>query len=151
MKRLSLAFAAGLAVMALAASQPAAARDHGHGHGYGHGYDHGYDHGWHGGPHVSLSFNVWRGGYWNHGWYGSRFGWWWVVPSAGYYYYSAPIYPYPNYYEPPRVIVQQQPVPATGVPPQQYWYHCDDPEGYYPYVSECRHDWRQVPATPPGK
>lgn len=141
MKRLFFALAAGLALLALAAARPALARDHWHGH----------DRGWHGGPRVSLNIGVWRGGYWHHGWYGSRFGWWWVVPSYGYYYYSAPVYPYPDYYQPPTVIVQQQPPPVTGVPPQQYWYHCDDPEGYYPYVSECRHDWSQVPVTPPGK
>jgi hypothetical protein len=34
-------------------------------------------------------------------------------------------------------------------PPPTYWYACDDPPGYYPYVPQCPGGWRQVPATPP--
>lgn len=141
MKRFSLALAAGVAFAALAMAQPAAADHWRHG-GYGHG-----------GPRVSLNIDVWRGGYWHRGYYGPRYGWWWVVPSAGYYYYPRPIYPYPDYYQPSTVIVEQAapPPPVTGVPPQQYWYYCENPDGYYPYVSECRVQWRPVPVTPPGQ
>jgi len=29
------------------------------------------------------------------------------------------------------------------------WYYCDSSKTYYPYVSECKEGWREVPATPP--
>jgi hypothetical protein len=140
MKLTYLAIAAGLVLGGLAGA-PAVRADGWHHHG-GH---------WHGGPHssVSISIGTWRGGYWHHGYYGPRYGWWWVVPT-GYYYYPEPVYPYPDYYRPPVVVVEREaPPPVVGVPPQQYWYRCDDPDGYYPYVPECRGEWKKVPATPP--
>lgn len=129
----ALALAGGLA-MTVSASAPAFARDHWHG---------GYHGGWHG------DYGAWRHGYWNHGWRGDRFGWWWTV-GPDYYYYAEPVYPYPDPYVPPAVIVQAPPQP-TGVPPAQSWYYCDSPKGYYPYVSSCSVEWRQVPVTPPGE
>jgi hypothetical protein len=90
---------------------------------------------------------VWHGGGWHHDFHGGRLGWWWVV-GPHWYFYNAPIYPYPDPYVPPVVIVQ--PPPATGVPHAQSWYYCDDPQGYYPYVNECRGPWRAVPTSPPG-
>jgi hypothetical protein len=70
-------------------------------------------------------------------------------------------YPYPYYYGPPPVIYAPPPVvyapppvvytppPAPVVAPQaQTWYYCDNPKGYYPYVSQCASGWRQVPARP---
>ena len=141
MKRSLLALLAGAALAGSVSLPAQAAHDHWH-----HGD-------WHGGPRLSLNVDVWRGGYWHRGWYGPRYGWWWVVPSAGYYYYSEPVYPYPDYYRPSTVVIERDssPPPVTGVPAQQYWYYCRDPDGYYPYVSECRGEWRQVPVTPPGK
>jgi hypothetical protein len=65
-----------------------------------------------------------------------------------------PAYPYPYYYGPPPVIYAPPPVvytppPAPVVAPQaQTWYYCDNPQGYYPYVSQCGSGWRQVPARP---
>jgi outer membrane protein OmpA-like peptidoglycan-associated protein len=47
----------------------------------------------------------------------------------------------PDYLPPPE---------GNGPPPEQFWYYCDDPQGYYPYVVFCSHDWQPVPATPPG-
>ena len=90
----------------------------------------------------------WNHGYWHHGYYGSRFGWWWVV-GPSWYFYSYPVYPY--WYPPERteVIVVEQPQPS-GPPPQAYWYWCDDPKGYYPYVAQCPGGWEPVPATPPA-
>jgi hypothetical protein len=36
---------------------------------------------------------------------------------------------------------------ATYAPPQaQYWAYCRNPQGYYPYVSECSEGW--LPVTP---
>jgi hypothetical protein len=45
----------------------------------------------------------------------------------------------------PTTAVQQ----TSGVAPTQYWYYCDAPKGYYPYVQSCSANWRQVPTTPP--
>ncbi len=30
------------------------------------------------------------------------------------------------------------------------WYYCNNPPGYYPYVSACNGPWRQVPTAPPA-
>jgi hypothetical protein len=37
----------------------------------------------------------------------------------------------------PQVYVQQP-------EPQQYWYYCENPKGYYPNVPQCRNEWLQV-------
>lgn len=72
---------------------------------------------------------------------------WWGAP-----YYSAPYYPY---YAPPPVIVQEhqpeiyvQPAPQSDAP--VYWYFCRDPEGYYPYVTQCPKGWLKVVPSPPS-
>jgi len=86
------------------------------------------------------------------GGFGFGFGFWdpWWGWDAGYWGYTYPYYyypPYPAYYAPPPVPPAQGPVQATGAPPPQSWYYCDDPQGYYPYVQNCSSAWRQV--TPP--
>lgn len=88
----------------------------------------------------------WDHGYWHHGWYGGRMGWWWVV-GPSWHYYEYPFYPYWGSYS-SRVVVVEQPAP-TGPPPTAYWYWCDEPKGYYPYVAQCAGGWTPVPATPP--
>jgi hypothetical protein len=88
------------------------------------------------------------------------------VPYPGYYYphpgyyYPPPYYPYP-YYPPvvavpaqPPVYIEQgsiQPTPqqAPATPESYYWYHCDKPDGYYPYIRECPGGWQKVAPTPP--
>ena len=45
----------------------------------------------------------------------------------------------------PTTAVQQ----TSGVAPTPYWYYCDAPKGYYPYVQSCSAGWRQVPTMPP--
>ena len=62
-------------------------------------------------------------------------------------------YPYPTY---PPVVVQPSPPAQVYVQPQQappaesYWYYCENPKGYYPYVSQCPKGWMQVvPGTKP--
>ena len=91
---------------------------------------------------------LWRGGRWYHSSHGGRFGWWWVAGGA-WYFYPAPVYPYPNPYEPPvAVIVPQAPATVTAPPPPQNWYYCDASKGYFPYVPTCSGGWRAVPATP---
>ncbi|MGZ5007365.1 MAG: hypothetical protein ACXWE9_01205 [Methylobacter sp.] len=79
------------------------------------------------------------------------------------FYFGAPLYPYPYYrdpfyypYYPPTVItvpatppvyIQQSP-PATQQYPSGYWYYCNNPEGYYPYIKECPKGWQQVEPIP---
>jgi hypothetical protein len=96
-------------------------------------------------------FNRWRSGHWNHGYHDGRLGWWWVVSDL-WYFYPQLVYPYPDPYTPPPVVVVQ-PTPQVQVPsappPTQYWYYCDQAKGYYPYVPNCPGGWRMVPATPP--
>jgi hypothetical protein len=69
-------------------------------------------------------------------------------------------YPPPYVYAPPPAVVYTPPpvVYAPSAPAQpayasqsaQAWYYCDNPKGYYPYVTSCSTEWRQVPATPPA-
>lgn len=90
-------------------------------------------------------FNVWRGGRWYHGHHDSRLGWWWIVGGL-WYFYPAPVYPYPDPYQPPVVAV---PPPPAAAPQTQYWYYCPNPAGYYPYVARCRVRWQPVEAASP--
>ncbi|HEX3483451.1 MAG TPA: hypothetical protein VHT51_00230, partial [Micropepsaceae bacterium] len=38
--------------------------------------------------------------------------------------------------------------PPDAPPPEASWYHCSNPEGYYPYVQSCDGEWQAVPVTP---
>lgn len=111
-----------------------------------------------GGSHVFFGVNVGVGpAYWGYG-YGYRgYGYWgprywgpgvWWGPSA--WWWGAPYY-----YPAPATVIQQPPVyvqPAPSSEEQQYWYYCQNPQGYYPYVKECPKGWMKVvpPAAPPG-
>jgi hypothetical protein len=112
---------------------------------------------------------VWTGGRWHHDWHGGRFGWWWDIGGV-WYFYPEPVYPYPTYVTnevfidpvppPPAIVVAPPPpppppapvvvqvAPQPTAPPPQFWYYCDNPAGYYPYVASCSTPWREVPATP---
>ncbi len=94
-----------------------------------------------------YDYNAWRHGYWYHGSRSGRFAWWWYAGGI-WYPYAAPVYPYPNPYVPPTVIVQQTPPAQPLPPPAQSWYYCPNPQGYYPYVPQCSVPWQPVPATP---
>jgi hypothetical protein len=83
-------------------------------------------------------------------WHGYYRGWgpgiFWGVPIV----VGPLLYPFGRYPSPP-VVVQQPPV---YVQPQQedaaYWYYCENPKGYYPYVSSCPSGWMKVvPNTNP--
>jgi hypothetical protein len=104
---------------------------------------------WHGGG--------WQGGNWHGG--GWRGGWWGptVVIGAGpwwypYYGYGYPYaYPYANSAYPPPVIVDNAPqtyIEQDAQTPQQDWYYCQNPQGYYPYISECPSGWQPVAPQP---
>lgn len=74
--------------------------------------------------------------------------WGWGAPYP-YSPYAAP------YYAAPPVIVQQPPAYVAPEPPQApaYWYYCQSPQGYFPYVQQCPQGWMQVvpPAAPPAR
>ncbi|HZK89604.1 MAG TPA: hypothetical protein VFC56_05595 [Stellaceae bacterium] len=79
----------------------------------------------------------WRGGRWYLGRQGDRYGWWWVVPGYDWYAYDVPVYPSPAY---PNPEYPDAPVSSY------YWYYCQSPAGYYPYVQQCPTPWRPIPA-----
>ena len=102
---------------------------------------------------------VWHGGAWRH----TSHGWFWVVGGV-YYSYPVPIYPwpllvssvvleYPLVY--PVVAVASTPTVVVRPPlvveaQPQYWYYCDDPAGFAPYVQNCAgNKWQRVPTPPP--
>jgi hypothetical protein len=98
--------------------------------------------GWHGEIHRfhDHDFARWRGGRWFHGPHAGRPGWWWIVGGV-WYFYPAPVYPYPDPYQPPLMLAPA--APSTG----QFWYYCRNPAGYYPYVPACTSAWQPVPAS----
>ena len=62
---------------------------------------------------------------------------WWGPP----YYYSY----YPGYYSPPAVVQQAPPAYIQQTPAApNFWYYCQAPEGYYPYVQSCPGGWTTV-------
>ena len=122
------------------------------GGGYGGGH---YGGGWgghYGGGHYGGGWGYGHGGHYGHSGFGFYFG----APFYSYPYYSYP-YQYPYYYPPavitvpatPPVYIQQSP-PAARQYPNGYWYYCNNPEGYHPYVKECPNGWQQVDPIPPA-
>lgn len=86
---------------------------------------------------AHIHGGIWVGPGWGPGWWGAPY----------------PYYSYP-YYAAPPVVVQQpapeiyvQPAPQTEEP--SYWYYCQDPKGYYPYVRQCPNGWMKVVPSPP--
>jgi hypothetical protein len=100
----------------------------------------------------------------HHGHGGVGVGFYFGAPYPYPYYPPHYYYPYP-YYPPvivspaqPPVYIEQgstqyaPPVPNSVAPAPQtnsYWYHCDSPEGYYPYIKECPGGWKPVTPMPP--
>jgi hypothetical protein len=91
------------------------------------------------GPRVR---SIWSGGRWQHVWHDGFYGWWWFV-DGDWFLYPEPTYPYPDYVAP---YAFDESAPSEPAP--QVWYHCANPEGYYPYVKFCSGGWEQVPAMP---
>ncbi|HWA88735.1 MAG TPA: hypothetical protein VG889_01785 [Rhizomicrobium sp.] len=83
---------------------------------------------------------AWQRGFWRRSYHRGHRGWWWVVGDA-WYFYPAPIYPYPLYVG----TLDYYDYEALYGTPRYYWYFCSDPEGYYPYIQECRRAWHPVP------
>jgi hypothetical protein len=87
--------------------------------------------------HFGASLFVGPGHWWPGAWWGP--GWWG-----------------PRYLYPPPVVVRQAPVyvqPARPPEEPYYWYYCQKPQGYYPYIQRCPNGWMKVvpPASPPGR
>jgi hypothetical protein len=122
--------------------------------------------GYAGGPRVSFGVGIGVGypgfgigvGYpahWghHHGWWGPRFYWGGPIVVA------PDPYPYPYYdVSPPAAVEPQPPAYAQPAQPQEdYWYYCQNPQGYYPYVKSCPGGWMKVvpqltpPNAPPGQ
>ena len=60
----------------------------------------------------------------------------------------------PYYYGPPAVVVTQPPTRYVQAPPpesESYWYYCQSPEGYYPYVKKCPDGWMKVVPEAPDE
>ena len=150
-----------LAGSALCLAAPSFAQD-GHSSFHAHAAPHGappsgsapHWSGYHG-PHVTFTAHAsfshftpaqhaaWVGGHWNHSWHNGHFGWLWFAGGL-WYFYDAPIYPYPLYVS-DEYIDDYSGDNGGG----QYWYYCQNPAGYYPYVQQCSMPWQPVPATPP--
>jgi hypothetical protein len=143
MKNRKLTYLTAALFMILVTNNSVWAWGDGHGgHFGGHGDFGGYG-GHHGNSHLSIGL-----GYFGSGFYG----------GYGYGGYGLGS---PYYYPPPYVYPQTVIVPATPpvynqqlqIQPAQaqtsYWYYCEDPEGYYPYVKDCPAGWLQVVPQPP--
>lgn len=92
---------------------------------------------------VGVGFPVYYGSSWSSGWGG---GWYDLYPAYGGWYGGWPGWS-------PPVVVEREPVVVQSFPPgpapQSFWYYCQNPAGYYPYVSVCPGGWTPVPSTPP--
>jgi len=51
---------------------------------------------------------------------------------------------------PPVLSPQPGQAPVSAAQPSAgTWFFCESAKAYYPYVSDCKEGWRQVPASPP--
>lgn len=87
---------------------------------------------------ASIGFSVGAPLYWPAyvpSWYG---GW----PAYGPGWYGDPYYRYGA----PLVVQVEPPVyiERADPPAKPTWYYCSNPQGYYPYVTQCSTDWRPV-------
>jgi hypothetical protein len=139
-----------LALVAILPSLPALAERHEEG-GHGHGDMGRHDEGRHWDGDIARfhehDLDRWRGGRWTHEVHDGRLGWWWIAGDA-WYFYPAPVYPYPDPYEPPvTVAAAPAAAPAPAAVPRS-WYYCEAAKGYYPYVPACPGGWKALPVPP---
>lgn len=90
-------------------------------------------------------------------------GWGWG-PGWGPGWYPYGPYYYPGYYpapavvavpppDPPQYVEQGQdgnPTAADDSSPNAWWYRCNRPAGYYPYIKECPGGWQRVEPQVPS-
>jgi hypothetical protein len=101
---------------------------------------------------LLVACGLYSGANWARGHFGFYLG------APIYPYYQYPYYPYQSpYYYPPTIIaipvtpptyIQQSPQ-TTQQYPSGYWYYCNNPKGYYPYVKQCSESWQEVEPVPP--
>jgi hypothetical protein len=151
-KRLRLALSLAPLLCAFALAIPAHAAPPGGGQPHVQSGVHGdfhrdfHDHGRHDHSRFGFGFGFgdpwWGPDYWDYAY--------WDYPYPYYYPYYYP--PSPAYSGNPSAVPApgQEPAQANGAPPPQFWYYCDNPQGYYPYVQNCSTTWKQVAATPPS-
>jgi hypothetical protein len=145
----AVAIAAAVGLMAIAPAQ-AAHDDHGGGGHMGGGF-HGRSGGFHAGGARGDGFHNggFRGGFARDGRFRDRAGFGIGFLGGGYYgwpdydWYGEPDY---SYYEP---SYQAAPAYGDATPTASaagsYWYYCQNPAGYYPYVQQCLTQWQPVP------
>ncbi len=133
MKKIKLTFLTILFVIGLMAGSAQAGGPGNHG-GPGRGYYGGPVHGNYGGPGRGN-----YGGPWWRGYYG---GWWWPGIYWGGLALSGLPWSY-NYYPRTPMAVQQDQV-YVQQQDNYYWYYCENPKGYYPYISSCPSGWTKV-------
>jgi len=102
----------------------------------------GHSHGPRGGARVGIGLYL-----------GPGFGYPVYRPATPYYYadpygWSPPVVAMPA--EPPVYIERGNDAPGGSNGQPGYWYRCNQPDGYYPYVTNCPGGWLQVPAQPPA-
>jgi len=118
------------------------AHGHGFGGGYGGGFHGGFGGGYHGGFYARPNVGLYFGGPYGYGGYG--------YGGYGYPYYAPPaVVTVPV--APPVYIQQAPPAPVAQQTQPGYWYYCNNPKGYYPYVKECTTNWQPVEPTPPSR
>ena len=80
---------------------------------------------------------------------GLPLGWGWYYPPPYPYFSPAPYAPALVAPSAPPVYVEQ--VPQAAQPDSSYWYYCNKPDGYYPYVKQCPGGWQRVAPHPPSQ
>lgn len=104
------------------------------------------DHHWHGGFHRHWHHEHWRHDrdYWPGRFYlgiGPVWNPLWYPPGYPYYYSPAPVI-----VQPPTTYIER-PTPKQ----EHYWYYCEHPKGYYPYVKQCPQGWMKVVPQSPSQ
>jgi hypothetical protein len=78
----------------------------------------------------------------------------WGWPYAGWPYGYSAGWPYLGWpYYPPGVTQSPSAYRKSGPQQPYYWYYCQDPQGYYPYIKNCPGGWMMVvpKPTPPNQ
>ncbi len=113
------------------------------------GFHGGFHSAFHGGFHDGFHGGFHRGfhrGFHDRFFFGFGVGFW---PDP--FFWGPPVVGWPYY---PAVVTVTSPVyTAPAQQPRYYWYYCQDPKGYFPYVGSCPGGWIPVEpnVTPPGQ
>ena len=136
--------------------------DSGGDYGGDDGYNNGEDHHHHEHNHfisgIGGYYDPWfwgSYGYHNPGFWGNYYGPGFYSPYRYRAYGYADPFFRPYYTYPPVVTVPsrppvyiQKPESKFAQPKTNYWYYCQNPQGYYPHIKECPGGWTQVAPQP---